>query len=94
METQNIEEIIFDYELGNIAEILDIQQQMALVEFTESLMGHTLVQVPVISEMAKNGRFLRFVMTTNIIIWNPFKRNTNIVAQSGISRFQIDFYIF
>ena len=58
-DSNNIEEIVTLYELGQLSKVEDIYQQMALVQLSEELLGETVIQIPIISEVVKNGRFLR-----------------------------------
>ena len=59
LECKNVEQIICEYELGNLLEFDNIQLQMALLQLTEEkLIGMNVIQNDVY-EMPKNGRFLR-----------------------------------
>ena len=59
LECKNVEQIICEYELGNLPEFDNVQLQMALVQLTEEkLSGINVIQNDVY-EMPKNGRFLR-----------------------------------
>ena len=59
LETKNVEEIISDYELGNLPEFDNVQLQMALIALTEEkLLGKVITKADTY-EMPKNGRFLR-----------------------------------
>ena len=59
LDCKSVQEVTANYELGNIPELESIELQMALVRFTEDLLGHTIVESPVVAELTKNGRFLR-----------------------------------
>ena len=66
LNSQNVEDIIADYDLGRIPESGDLHHQMALVKLTELLLGHALVEAPIVSEVVKNGRFLRSLNFSSI----------------------------
>ena len=82
-----VEEVIQEFENGEFPILDNVQQQMALLIFTEELAGHLFVEEQFLSEALQTWKMLRedvyqiysFVKTDTLVKTNTFVKTNTLV---------------